>query len=103
MRQFDATPLVPLSYPRLEVLTKDEIKLATAASYVAETSDPGEPVRRNGLDNYDWPYLDDDLSDWCIRMYVVWFCYLYESLYLIHKPMGSIEELLMGIPLPRDP
>ena len=100
MRQFDATPPVPLSYPWLEALTKDEVELAISGSYVVETSDPSTPVRRNGLENYDWPYLRDDIRGWRIRTYIIWFCYLYESFHLLQKPMGSIEELLMEFKAP---
>jgi hypothetical protein len=100
MRQFDAAPPIPIDYPRLRSLATEEVELAISASYVAETSDPRKPVRRQGLDNYDWPYLGDYIRDWRIRTYIIWFCYLYESLHLLKKPLTSIEELLMEFKAP---
>ena len=92
--QFDAAPPVPLAYPRLAALTPEEIELARAAGYVAETVDPRKPVRRVGLDNCTEKGADDDLRDWRTRMYVIWFCYVYENFLIIDKPLYAIEELI---------
>jgi hypothetical protein len=94
MRQFDAAPPVPLDYPRLAALTHGELELAQAAGYVAEKVDPQKPVRRAGLDNLGEPPPEDDLRDWRTRMYVIWFCYVYENFLAIAKPLYAIEELI---------
>jgi hypothetical protein len=76
-------------------LTAAEIELALAAGYVGKTSDPREPVCRAGLDNYLDQRADDDLTDWRTRMYVIWFCYVYENFLVIDKPAYAIEELIL--------
>lgn len=95
MLQFDAAPAVPYNYPRLMALTVAEIEQACVAGYVAETVDPREPVCREGLNNYLDQRAGDDLNDWRTRMYVVWFCYVYENLLVIDKPVYAIEELIL--------
>jgi hypothetical protein len=93
--QFDAAPPVPSRYPRLNALTPTEIKQARVAGYVADEVDPSSSVRRAGIDNYAEPRADDDLRDWRTRMYVVWFCYVYENLSLIGQPLYALEELVL--------
>jgi hypothetical protein len=100
MIRFDAAPAVPVDYHRLRVLTVEEIERARSAAYVADVSDPREPARRGGLNNYPRPYFDDDIFDWRLRMYIVWFCYIYENLSLIRKPLGAIEEILWEFKAP---
>ncbi|HLY44429.1 MAG TPA: hypothetical protein VKQ73_02525 [Stellaceae bacterium] len=95
MIQFDAAPPVPLDYPLLRALTPGEIGLARAAGYVADGVDPGAPVRRAGRDNCTEPSPDNDLRDWRTRMYVIWFCYVYENFAVIAKPLSAIEELIL--------
>jgi hypothetical protein len=95
MIRFDAAPPVPLTYPRLSALVPGEIERARAAGYVADKIDPGSPVKRAGTDNYAEPRANDDLHDWRTRMYVIWFCYLYENLLVVEKPLGAIEELIL--------
>jgi hypothetical protein len=95
MKQFDAAPPVPLDYDRLRALSPIEIALARDASYVAATVDPVLPVQRAGLDNCAEPRPDEDLRDWRARMCVVWFCYVYENLLRIDKPLYAVEELIL--------
>jgi hypothetical protein len=95
MFQFDAAPAVPLRYPRLKALTATEIEKARAAAYVVEAADPREAVRRRGLNNYSEQWAYNDIEDWYTRMYAVWFCYVYENLLLIDKPLYAIEELIL--------
>lgn len=99
MIQFDAAPAIPADYDRLRALTTEEIELARSAGYVADASDPREPVRREGLDNlYEYP--GDDIADWRIRTYMVWFCYIYENWLVIRKPRTAIEELVFEFKAP---
>jgi hypothetical protein len=100
--QFDAAPAIPSNYPRLlEALTTEEIGHARAAGYVADGTDPRSSVRRAGLDNSEGelPPLDD-IQDWRIRTYAVWFCYIYENLLDILKPMYAIEEIILEFGAP---
>jgi hypothetical protein len=95
MIQFDAAPPVPLEYPRLTALTPEEKKQARASGYLGDMIDLRAPVRRAGLDNCTELRADDDIQDWRTRMYVIWFCYVYENFLLIDKPLYAVEELIM--------
>lgn len=101
MREFHAAPPIPRSYHWLDIITKEEIEYAILASYVADTANPADPVKRDGLDNYDWPYLRDDIQDWRIRIYIVWFCYLYEALHMMQRPLRALEEVLVEFKAPQ--
>jgi hypothetical protein len=37
----------------------------------------------------------NDMGFWRSRMYVVWFCYVYEKLAAIPRPVSAIEELFL--------
>lgn len=100
MEQFDAIPAVPLSYSRLSAFSVEEITKARAAAYIADAVDPEAPVCRRGIPNYDEAPGLDDIQDWRNRMYVVWFCYLYENLLIIRKPLLAIEELILEFKAP---
>jgi hypothetical protein len=100
MIQFDVAPPVPSDYHRLGVLTPEEIENARSAAYVADGIDPLSPVCREGLNNYDDPYLGDNIFDWRVRMFIIWFCYLYENFSLIHNQLGAIEEILLEFKVP---
>ena len=96
MLRFDAAPPIPSDDPRLCVLTGEEIELARAAAYVADSPDPATPVCRPGI---DW-HRALVLADWQNRTYVVWFCYLFEQLGVMKKPMGAVEELILEFRAP---
>lgn len=101
MIQFDAAPPVPVSYHRLRALSSAELAKAYEWGYVADHVDPTAPVRRPGRDiTWDEPPGDDDLQDWRIRTYVIWFCYIYENFQIIDRPAGSIEELILEFRAP---
>jgi hypothetical protein len=93
MKIFDAAPPVPLDYPWLNLLTDLEIEKARSLAYVADTVDLSIPVRRDGVDNID-PGPIEDMADWRTRMYVIWFCYIYENFEIIQRPRYAIEELI---------
>ena len=95
MIRFNAAPPVPTTYSRLSALASGEIEQARAAAYVADTVDPTGPVQRAGIDNCAEPRANDDLRDWRTRMYVVWFCYLYENLLVVERPLYALEELIL--------
>ena len=95
MLYFDAAPAVPLSYSRLKVLTAAEISIAQASGYVGEEADLEVNQKRPGL-AYDDDFVpDDSLTDWRTRMYIVWFCYIYENFTAVRKPFFAIEELIL--------
>jgi hypothetical protein len=100
MIQFDAVPAMPLSYSRLAALSAPEIEQALLAGYLAPETDPAQPVRRPGLNNYMEPGPDEDLRDWRARIYVIWFCYVFENFPLIDKPLYAVEELILEFQAP---
>jgi hypothetical protein len=100
MRQFNAAPPVPIDYPRLRALTAEEIDQARIAGYAAESVELRAPVRRSGLDNCQEAGPTDDIQDWRIRMYVIWFCYVYEHYRVIPAPAYAIEELVLEFQAP---
>ena len=95
MIHFDAAPPVPVAYPRLSALTSAEIELARAARYIEVKVDPREPVGRTGLDNAIEERANDDVRDWRTRIFIIWFCYLFENFLLIKKPLYALEELIL--------
>lgn len=95
MIRFHAAPAVPADYPRLQSLSPDEIGQARPFGYVADTVNPAAPVERAGRDITFDPLPGDTLDDWRTRMYILWFCYIYENLAVIQCPMGAIDELIL--------
>jgi hypothetical protein len=81
-------------------LRREEIELARSSGYVADSVDPRETVRRAGLYNYFDPIPADDMLDWHTRVYVIWFCYIYENFHIIRKPLSAIEELIFEFRAP---
>jgi hypothetical protein len=94
MKRFDCIPAIPNNYHRLQSLTMAEVNQAYSFSYVADSDDPSEPVIREGIDTSLVPYPGDAVSDWRVRIYLVWFCYIYENLNVIQNPNGAIDELV---------
>lgn len=99
MIEFDAAPAIPLNYHRLRALSPEEIQLARSSGYIAQSVDPSDPVRRTGIDNYSQPLLGD-IRDWRTRVYIIWFCYIYENLDKIAKPFEAVEEIIMEFRAP---
>ncbi len=95
MIRFAAAPPVPTDYPRLRALSAEELGLARSCGYVADAADPASPVDRAGRDITFDPVPGDSLEDWRVRMYVIWFCYIFENFDVIRRPMGAIEELIL--------
>ena len=100
MKRFNGVPVIPANYPRVRVLTEDEIDQARSFAYVAGTSDPRTPARREGADTSLAPYHSYDISDWRIRIYIVWFCYIFQNYNLIHDPRTAICELILEFKAP---
>ena len=100
MLSFDSAPAIPANYPRLSALSPAEIMEARAESYIADDENPAWPVKRPGKDFSYQPLPTDNLMDWRTRIYIVWFCYLYENFAVLHSPMGAIEELILEFKAP---
>ena len=100
MIQFNAAPAIPIGYHRLGTLTGEEIESARSAGYVVDVSDPSDSAVRDGLDNYAHPPTGSDILNWRVRMYILWFCYIYENLRLIRKPLGAFEEIILEFKAP---
>jgi hypothetical protein len=101
MRQFTSAPAIPVGYTRLRLaLSADEVALAYQHSYVADTVDPSALVNRSGYDYSFNPPAEDDVKDWRTRIFLVWFCYVYENLRALKEPMGAIEELILEFQAP---
>jgi len=97
---FDAAPPMPSEYPFLRALNAVEIGYALKAGYVADGVDPSAPVKRGGLNNDEDDPPPDDIRDWRIRTYVIWFCYIFENADIIAKPLLSLEELIQEFKAP---
>ena len=95
MIEFSAAPAVPTDYSRLKVLTEEEISKARILGYIADDADPRLQISRPGVSNDNEPLPRIDLGDWRTRMYIVWFCFIYENILIIQKPFYAIEELIL--------
>jgi hypothetical protein len=67
---------------------------------VADEVDPAAQVIRGGVDFSFAPVPSDDLRDWRTRMYLIWFCYAYENIMLMRKPLFALEELILEFKAP---
>jgi hypothetical protein len=94
MLSFRAAPPIPSDDPRLRALTNEELELARQANYVSDCVHPSKPVNRSGRDVCGDSLPADNIQVWRIRVYLIWFCYIYENLSLIVRPVGAIEELI---------
>ena len=99
MVQFDAAPAVPASYQWLAALSAGEVADARRRGYVVDKSDPSEPVCRPGISNHSEP-VEDSMQDWLARMYVIWFCYIFDCFEEISKPLYAIEEIILEFKAP---
>ena len=95
MLHFDAAPPIPTSYKRLSALNSSELAEAVRRGYVAENPHPSADVSRQGLDSSQTGVTQHDVQDWRARIYAIWFCYLYEHLKEIRRPLYAIEELFL--------
>ena len=93
MSNFERAPKIPCDYMRLNVLSPDELTMAVTARYVAgPIRDGSELVGK--VDAHDYRKAEDNLIDWRTRIYVVWFCYIYENMMRIDTPLEAIETIV---------
>jgi len=95
MLKFTSAPAVPKGYYLLRALSDAEVIQAEKYSYVVEISDPSKFVNRNGIDISFEDRSPAELSDWRVRMYLVWLCYIYDIFFELRNPLGAIEELIL--------
>lgn len=100
MLTFDSAPAIPETYAKLRLLSATELAAALADGYVERNVDPSQPVRRAGKDFGDQPLPTNNIADWRTRIYIIWFCYIYEHLHVLHSPLGAIEELILEFKAP---
>ena len=100
MIRFTSLPAIPANYPGLDVLTQSEVGLARADGYVEDESNVSESVNRAGVDFSFQPLTPGDLGNWRTKVYLVWFCFVYENLSTMRKPMGAMEELVSEFKAP---
>ena len=99
MNHFIAAPPVPSSYSRLTALSEEEITQARHYGYVANEVDPsalvGRPCSDPLLCTLEMTDHGNDIQAWRTRMYLIWFCYLFENFDAIRRPLFAIEELFL--------
>ena len=100
MIKFTSLPAIPANYPRLDALTPSEVSLARADGYIEDEVNVSEPVNRAGVDFSFQPLTTRDLGNWRTKVYLIWFCFVYENLSTMRKPMGAIEELITEFKAP---
>lgn len=100
MVEFEAAPAIPRDYKNLDVLTIEEVRKAELAGYVAASSDLGVIFKRSGEREEMWT-PPQDIKDWRLRVCLVWFCYIYENLEKLARPLGAIEEMLFEFKFPK--
>ena len=91
---------VPLGYIRLRVFTPEEVNYAVAAGYVVRPEEGAKTENASAACSPNRSRPKDDISDWRTRMYVVWFCYIYEHLKEIEKPLQAIEQIVLEFRAP---
>ncbi|HVI87272.1 MAG TPA: hypothetical protein VM659_03165 [Dongiaceae bacterium] len=100
MLRFDCAPALPAGYAKLMFLSPAELGFARSHGYIGGDSDPGGAIGRAGLDASGLPLATNLLSDWRTRLYIIWFCFLYENLGVLPRAMGAIEELVLEFKAP---
>ena len=99
MNSFIAAPPVPNSYSRLSALNEEEIAEARRYGYVPDSVDPSGPVGRPCSDplqhTSEMTKHGNNIRAWRARMYLIWFCYLFENLHTLRRPLYAIEELFL--------
>ena len=91
MSLYPETPRVPVNYPRLNVLSQQELSEAIKFGYVKSNLPPSHPEGAAPCSEVG----SDELQDWRMRMYILLFAYVYEAFFEIEKPLRAIEDLFL--------
>jgi hypothetical protein len=94
IRTYRALPGVPIDYPRLAALNPEEIADARRRGYITDLPDVSDDVCRNGEAHWFEDPAGDDIRNWRVRMYAIWFCYFYENFSVMKRPFAAMEELI---------
>ena len=95
MLKFTAAPAVPKDYYLLQALNDTELVQAEKYGYVSDAAFPDQVVNRRGIDISFEDRSSEELTDWYIRMYLIWLCYLFEHFCELRNPLGAIEEIVL--------
>ena len=99
MNHFVAAPPIPSSYLKLAALNENEIAEARRYGYIADDTDPSAPVGRECSDpllcTVEMTEHGNDIRAWRSRIYVIWFCYVFENIEAIRRPLYAVEELFL--------
>jgi hypothetical protein len=95
MLEFERLPPVPAQYFRLAALSPDELAEARRSEYISDAPESGAQIRRSGIDSSTTGVREHEVRDWRVRMYAIWFCYVYENFTTIEQPLYAIEELFL--------
>ena len=98
MADFDAAPPVPGFYPRLAKLTAEQIAEARRYGYVVDRTDlTAAPWDSSDPLKYTSEMVEhgNNLRAWRGKLYLIWFCYVFENLNSIRRPLYAIEELFL--------
>lgn len=99
MADFVAAPPVSRSYPRLATLTVEEIAEAGQCGYIADHTDVTGTASWSCSDplKYTSEMVEhgNDVRAWRGKLYLIWFCYVFENLNSIRRPLYAIEELFL--------
>tara|TARA_R110002110_G_scaffold286844_2_gene501163 strand:+ start:64 stop:549 length:486 start_codon:yes stop_codon:yes gene_type:complete len=101
MSLFKDTPTIPTDYQRLiDALSQDEIASAITAGYIAKEM-TASPLVTNSItlstelslpDN-----IPDTLDDWRNRIFLVWFCFIYEKFTHLPRPLCALEDVFLEL------
>jgi len=99
MADFVAAPPVPRSYPRLAAFTAQEIAEAERCGYIGDHTDIADEVSWSCSDplkfTSEMVEHGNNPRAWRGKPYLIWFCYVFENLKAIRRPLFAIEELFL--------
>ncbi|WP_374544471.1 hypothetical protein [Rhodoblastus sp.] len=84
----------------MRALNDVEMEQAERYGYISNAACPSQAVNRSGIDISFEDRHSDELSDWRVRMYLIWLCYIYEKFRELKSPLGAIEELILEFRAP---
>ncbi len=95
MLQFNGATAIPIGYQRLTALTHAEIEESRRRGYIELDVNPFARVKRKGIDIYQTDLPAEDVCVWQTRVFLVWFCYVYENFIILAEPLYAVEELVL--------
>lgn len=100
MQVFERLPAIPGDYPRLSALTDRELDLMRRSAYLGSSDGAIRSLPRAGIElGPSHPCLQAP-NDTCGRIFIVWFCFLYERFMTLEAPLAALEELVLEFGAP---